>query len=591
MTNENTSVFSTGHSSQDLLYGEAVILGNRRAPSANRFQTFRIPDGKGGQRMDAISWEVYIADLSGGLDVDIDEIGNRMRSVDGLDHRFPRTLFLAPLAKSAATPDPSSILNMSMVDIFDTTAIGIGTSLLIPTSATDRDPATRTFTPNGAGSITYLYRGTIGGTTDQLWVCNDGESVEILSDLGATPTSAGSIASTNPCWGVIESPLNDDTPGANSHLMNVGNTIALKRSDNTLATAPTVVLNNWHGGGYPVHHKTFSLGGRGRLSAFWVKPRTHLTTSMLSDATKLGDIYYTNAEGTDPLPLDLPIPVRLARKWKNGIVASDGRSVFWHNGNIEDLHFGYEFEPVTEREYLIYNIDTYFDRLIVWVAERNVSSDAQTRIAMFEYIPESDAWYQLTGWISSTGALIAGATTQIAREHSTVYRNATAYAYDGATWRYFHLTPPNWNPFYMSGNTGSATAGVVYEYDASGVAKGGIWPLPGLESYPSIVYEVQCLGDVKGTGADVKVEVANQTNSGMSFTNSQAYHFEPSDVVDAESWRKNMSRHDSSPFSKLQLQITITRGSETRISSNALPLIVRGITFLDGKVRASRELV
>lgn len=601
MTNESTPIYTTGHSGADLLYQEAQINSNRRAPTPNDFRTFRIPNPDGrGYRQDVLRWEYQINDVSGGLDSAIAKLTNRLMATDGIDGRHADTLCLSPLVNTATTPDPSSIQNVSAVDVFGATAIGIGTSLLIPTSATNRALTALTYT--GTGGITYVYRGTIGGTTEALWICRAGaNNVEILSDLASTPTSTGTITSTNTTWGIVESPINEDTPGGVNHIMYIGSTIALKRSDNTFSTAPTAVLTNFNGGGYPVHPHMFGIGGK-RMSAWFVKPRSHQTTSMLAadSSAVLGDIWYLNAEGQDPLPFHLPIPVRLARRWRNGIVASDHRSLYWHNGNVEDLQFGYKFQSVTEREYLIYNIHNYVDRLLLDVVERDVSADAPARIAVYEYIPETDAYYQLTPWTTVTGGVgdITGSPTGvIAREHSTLYRNATIYAYDEANWRYFNLTPPNWNPFNMSRNTGSATAGVVYPFATSGTALSSIMPLPGIEGFPSVVYEVQCLGELRGTfssGNALKVEVAEQTTSGMSFTGAKDYHFLPSDVVSGQSWTKSISQaglENTAAIDKLQLRFTLTQGSEVRMTSNALPIIVRGVCFLDRKPRRPIEVL
>ena len=605
MTTDNTPQFATGHSGSDLFYDEAQVLANRRAPSQNYLNTFRIRDPEDQKKYlsNVVRWELVINDLSGGLDQQYGPLSNRMAAQDGVDGRWARTLCLSPLINTATTPDPASIQNISAVDVFDASAIGIGTMLLKPTSATDWAPTQLTYTPGGSGVITNLYRGAVGGTTAQLWVMGSAANIEILSDLAATPTSAGSISSTNPAWWGIESPLNDSTPGAVTHMLNVGATLVVKVSDNTLTTAPANPLagaTTWHGGGYAVDPHMFALGGKGRLQGFVVKPRTHRTSSMLSVSTALGDIFYINAYAGDPLMLKLPIPVRLARRWRNGIVASDHRSVYWHNGNVENLHYAYEREPVTEREYLVGDIMIHNDRLYVWTIERNLATDAPSRFCMEEYSPEKDGWDQVTAWVTVTGGqgdIIPSVSNIVAREHSTVYRNSAAYIYDDTRWRYVQLTPPDWNPYYMSRNTGSATAGVVYPFATSGSGKSAVIPLDRLEGYPSVVYEVQCLGELRGTfssGYPLRVDIARQTSTGMSFdaagTHRPTFTFTGANVFE---WSKNITRNmaNQDTVDKLQLRLTLTQGSETRISSNALPIIVRGVCFLDRVIKPLQSIL
>ena len=587
-------VFSTGNS-PDIYFGEASVLSNRRAPPPNRLETFRVygPDNKA--LPNVIRGELTIFDLSGGLDAQEGSPDNRL-SFSSLDHRWPSTLILNALLNTAATPDPTSPAVISWTNIFNTMVMGLGsaanTSLLKPTSATNFAPAAITYTPGGM--VTYLHPLVVGGVANAQWlaVCRIGDNIDIHSDAAAT--SQGEILSTDPAYGIVTTPLNTTTPGASTHLIYANNRIGAKPSDDTLTVAPTTVLTQIPNGGSAIG--SLELGDLFHR-AWWHLPRSSTTASMYGTTTVLADIFSTNWEGGDMQKLRVPLPyVQQCWPWRGGLFFTDGRSAMWHNGgSIQNLHWQYQREPLADREVILRTGGTIDDRLIGVAVEMNVASDVPTRFWLEEYIPETDAWYQITVATTVSGGTgdIIRATGQgfpVARMAGTQYGSQVPYLYDEANWRYWKLTPSDWNPYYMARNTSSGTVGTDYEYETTGIARSKIMMLPGLEAYPSVAYEIQPLFNVNqgGTGASVEIRIANQGSNSMNFTNAFGAVFRA-----ADRWDKHLHRNlnNTSAFNRLQIQVTATRGSDTRVTPQCVPFIIRFLTFLDGDVRAPAKLL
>lgn len=579
----------------DLFFGGASSLSNRRAPSPNRLETFRVygPDGK--VMPGVIRWEYTVFDLSGGLDGAEGQPDNRL-SFSSLDHRWPNTLILNALAATAASPDPTSPAVISHTNIFNTLVMGLGsaanTSLIKATSATDPTPTALTWTPGGM--VTYVHQGVYGGVANanSLAVCRIGDSIEIFSDAGTTPTSRGEIASTAPGWGIVTVPLNNTTPGASTHLVYYSTQIGTKPSDDTLTTTPTAALTAIPGGGGAIG--SLSLGDSFQR-AWWHIPRSSTaSTSMYAAAgAVIGDVMSTNWEGTDPQILDVPLPyVSQVTRWRNGLVMTDGRSVYWHNGQKQNLHWQFQREPAADREVVCNSFARETDRLIAIAVEYNVVTDAVTNAWLEEYIPETDAWYQITATTAMTSAPIraTGQGQPVAHMTGSVYGSSWVYLRNSTDWFWWKMTPPDSNPYYMARSTSSATVGTIYAYAASGVARSKQIFLSGLEGSPSVVYEIQPLFDVSqgGTGATVAISVANQGSNSLNFTNAMSATFRAADRWDNHIWR-NMD--NTSAFNRFQFQITATRGSDTLVTMNCLPIIFRGLTFLDGEVRKPSDVL
>lgn len=593
--NYQVPVFSSGNS-PDILFGEASVLSNRRAPPPNHLETFDVYGADGKKLRGVVRWEYTVYDLSGGLDAQEGAPDNRLASSVGMDWRFAATGILAPLLATATTPDPTSPAVISWANIFGTMVMGLGsaanTSLLKPTSATNFAPAAITWTPGGM--VTYLHTGVFGGVANAEWlaVCRIGDNIEIFSDAAAT--SQGEILSTSPAWGMVTVPLNNTTVGASTHLIYANTRIMSKPSDDTLTTAPTTVLTQIPNGGSAIGSLEL---GQGFQRAWWHLPRSSTATSMYAATTVLADIWSTNWEGKDPQKLKVSVPyVQQCFFWRGGIFFTDERSAYWHNGGaISNLHWQYQREPLADREVILRTGGVIDDRLIGVAVEMNVATDVPTRFWLEEYIPETDAWYQITASTTVSGGTgdIIRATGQgfpVARMSSTQYGSVVPYLYDEANWRYWKMTPSDWNPYYMARNTSSATVGTDYEYESTGVARSKITFLSGLEAFPSTVYEIQPLFNVNqgGTGATVEIKIANQGSNSMSFTNCFTATFRAADRWDKHLYR-NLS--NTSAFNRLQFQITATRGSDTRVTPQCVPFIIRGLTFLDGNVRPASSLL
>lgn len=574
--------------------GSPFFQATRPAPGRNSFRVYSIPGLN-----EVLRYEIYVEDLSGGLDliqtrIDGGYVSNKLAD-STLDSRHRRSLILPSLITSQTGTTPTGMEGVFSANFADLLAIGIGSganvSLLRRTSNVNGALTALTFTPNGI--ITGLVRIHIaGGATDeQLAVLTASGAAEVLSDLAATPTSTGDMhASSADCWWMFESPLNAATPGAGTLIFQANNDIWTLSTAAAVGDAPTSVQTNIRDGGYGIGIIEIP-GSPPRF--YFVQPRTDETASMLREVGVVGDIFSVNFDGDDIQPLKISLPfMKYAAKWGNGIVYTDQKTVMYHNGAEQNLGWPRERVIPTDRQPRIKGFIILDENLFIVVEDVDAASVAALSYWVEQYIPEEQAWYQVTlDKTPTTSANLEATSGSFPVWQNTAatnfYRDNFVYLFEDTnnTFDRFSFTPPAWNPYYIARVTDvtEGNAGFKQEFASPGTARLPIYLFfPG---FPKCVTDITWTGEFRGDHSQVEIEVAEQADSSMSFTGNQSAIFKEDDRWDRHFWKNPAP----TTFDKLQLQVTLTQGTSgtgvAQTTPNALPFMVGGYIFLDGQYR------
>ncbi len=535
-------------------------------------------------------WRLTIYDLRGGLNtVRGSFAGTHARSSSStLDTRFAGYATLPLLTTVQTTPDPGyesggDALQVSHLNIFDTLAIAAGgnanSCLFKETSGTDPALVALTYTFNvGATNHNIYGLASVAINSQEARLCVYGAGpAEVLSNVGNTPTVAGTITDSLLCKGIIQTPLTDQ-PILFYQSKQLGSLL----STSAYAASITKTINVPSSGGYVVGMS--SLAG-GRLRVYWVFPRQDSIVGMLEmGAEDAGDLYSTNLEGSDLALHDLPLRwVNLAAIYRDGIVAHDGRRIVFTNGRmLRDLRVFADRVPNSDRELRVRGFTINGPELIARLCEIAVSGGTGATVEWEEsYDFDLDAWLPVSGQttLSTTGVQGLNSPGPSPISFTTGYR----HHYTDGAWRRTLTTPYGTNPFTLR-KTAGAASGTGQAFAASGTWTSPKWTLPGLEGAPFVVSRVSFGGDVDAAGTDSTaghVEVAIADNSG-AFTNKVA-HF----VTGHPNWRQ-LTKFDpvqQEQIYELQVRITATQQSggtdPTRYTPNCLPVVIEGYAFLE----------
>ena len=568
------SVPSLSRAAYDFLFGQATAEGNNLGVSNGpSFETFKIP-----AEPRAIGWKLSVFDTRGGLnrvqgdyERDYDRAASSTLWTDDY-----RRLILPPLVSTDASPDPTLGSNpiLSYANIFGTTLIGLGSganiSLVKPTSSTDPTLTAVTFTPTaqitclapvvlgGAGAAIRALIGYVGANDPQL-----------IGD--ATGTVAGTLTgSSPPLWGAIQTPLNDNTillyegSGASCHLAGLTQSSAITATPKTLLTGVPA-------GGYALG--ILSLGGT-KLRAWWVWPKGNDATVPIHGsltAPTPGRVWSTNLEGFDPQPLDMGMEeVYFAFLTRTGIIAGDGkRRVTYHDGRtLRDLGLFRDRSLNSDRELRVrggwsYGADAYFE--INEVASTGGSGNTKRWVERYNFMYGTVSAVSAQTTLSTTGNLSIAAGGGMPVDLNT----GNIYSYSDGAW-YRQFLPPFGQQLWNFNQTSGAGASTGQQFATTGIWTGPYWNLPGrLSLYPSLITHIVYDGDAQqgGTNTEVAISAGGVT---ARFNNRgrrqpQMATFEGND----------------STFYELQASVTITQGSNTRMTPNALPFTIYGVTWID----------
>lgn len=553
----------------------AQIIGQGEPRSTPRFAIYKLDkDG------DVYYWRIELYDTRGGLNLQrgrFDEAHDRLAS-SSLDTRFRQRLILPQLTTSAATPDPEveSAYGIRGANIFGTLMIAAGGSLgtgpviFKETSSTNPALVSVAYAPTTAHSI----------TSGQALILNGASYFIVGFDLGvaqAFPDAAGSAptamhASTSGCYGIIQTPIND-----NALLIYSNDNIYTLASSSAVAAAPTVALANVPRGGWALG--LLGLGG-GPLRAWWVWPT--ISAGLNHDADAITEyvnargprLISTNMQGTDPQELRLTDLTGLTEAMiiRDGIVATDATSVVFHSGRyVENLHWNADPPANSDRERLVIGMWAVGGDLYVEVNERaTTNGTGNTKRWVEHYNFEIKAWHRVSAeeTLSTTGILSFGAGHSLPVSKNTGFLHGRA---NGA-WKRIFQPPPGTNPYTLRKTSGAqASTGATFE--ATGTAT---WPavqIPGLEGWALAVRRISGNPQIEiGGGTPTTYPSVAVSCGGVSATfvygqtqGRQEFQFFNNENVVYE----------------LQPVITLTQqagGTDpTRTTPQALPIIIEGI--------------
>ena len=558
----------------------------RDPPGRNTVRFFKTRD------RNVIGIDIVVRDVSGGLDRALGDAPQDLNraSASTMYTLRRRTLTLNSLrsVNQIGGLPSGTFAGLHHANIFSTTAMGLtaaaNVSLWVATGGAD--PSARTYSPGSA--ITALVPIVIGGTlvAQRLAVCKAAGAVEILSDLATTPTSAGSMhADTNPCWGLVQTPLNNKTIVGymKSSLMTTPVTAAI-------GDAWTTALSNVPAGGYAVG--IVFLNGAWRIYWVW-PPSDNAAVSVLAAKTNRLAIWSTNLEGTDPQPLVTPLPfVQFVERYGNGLVISDRRNIYWYKGDTESLNLDFARERVlaTNREIVCGGLWVDGDELYVLAELWNTADDTGDSAWIEHYDRFTHRWHAMS--INTFSVPLTGITSgtslpmnRLADNYGTRWLYFHGQSLIDRAWHFLQLAPPGMNPFYSIRNDSSSTVGYDYEYQGSGVFTGPELEIEGLEGLPKVLAETWFGGSFSnaGTDATVEIEVATQGQNTLSFTGNLTRTFQQRDR-DARQRRLFPDNRDAT--TRIQYQLTATRSATTRTTPNCVPFGFRFLCFLDGKVKS-----
>ena len=496
-------------------------------------------------------------------------------------------------------------------------AIGMGSaanmSLFTETSATSAVLSPRTYTPGA--DILYLGPILIGGATvaERLVVGKSGAvAAEVLSDLAATPTSAGSMnAATANLTGLLISPANAASPGAQTNLIMAGGNLSSLSQTAALGAAPTNILTGLPRGGTNLMGGIEQLQKNLPLRAFWVLPHQDLGTSghvmNISSALPRGYIMHTNIEGGDRQDLYLGVDsVAGAVMWNRTVTTGDGvRMVSYDGQDKRDLHFLKNRKKDSDFRRGYTSIGVHGGDLYAFAVEEDltvaVSSLGATTGHIERFIPEFDAWVATSGaWPLGTGDPINNANRVFPDGYPSWVHNSSVQLPLAHTSSHIHLfmkgsgntvadrmllTPEGVNPHEHYNQTGSS-ANIAMTYATGGTFTSNEFYIPGAGRNPTVLYEMDVSqADIAAGGTDGKLVVqwADQSKSGSSwtFTDALSAEFKGSDPQGKlyKTFPMNTAEFTSGKF-----RMTATQGATTTKTGNYTPITFKMITYLGGKV-------
>lgn len=584
----------------DFLLGSSPYLTSRQAPGTNELKIYEIAPG-------LLRFEFYFRDFSGGLDMMRVEVGpgkipNSLSHVDGLDHRYSRSLHLSPLVESDTTSTKlmgsEEALHAAVVRGDTDAVIAAGGSTAnqslfrLENSSNLIGVTALTYTPSSViQSLSCIHQDTV---IDRLMVGRTSGAPQVLSALNnAAPTVDATMhANLTPCWGHYFAALNSTTPGVGTNIFLANNGVWTLAADAAVGDAPTQVLSGLPDGGYIIGALQIE-GSVHRIYLFL--PHEDLATEHVLRAASgtEGYIASINFEGGDIQPLEMVMDLMLhAKIWRDGVVATDGVSIVWHNGQKINLGWNKERKIASDRQANITSLEVVDDRLFAFIAETDANSSVQD-IYVEEYIPEENRWYRVTKTETLSGAttkpvLATSGNTPVF--HSIDAEEATTFGFrlyyyvrvGGEGWRSFTLLPSVTNPFYWQ-NTGE----VKRYFATSGSAETPVYDL--YDGFKKVVTDIVYKGELKGEDAKARVDIASQSGTAMSFSGNQYAEFKEDD-----DWRQHVWINPKPEvLDRLQFKFTGTQGTSgsgvTQTTPNLLPVVIGGYIHVPEMPRGLEE--
>jgi hypothetical protein len=284
-------------------------------------------------------------------------------------------------------------------------------------------------------------------------------------------------------------------------------------------------------------------------------------------------------EGFDPQPLDMGlVNVFLSALGRNGIAASDGIRITFHDGRVlKDLGLLRDRVLNSNREIRVRSLYFHAGELYCVLNERATpNGTGNTKVWVETYNFTYGTWHQVSTetTLSTTGNLT------VAAAGSGVVSDATGFLHhrtDGSWYRQF--TPPFGIPLHTLRQTSGAEATTGQQFETSSMVRTPNFTLPGLMPYKKLITHIYAGGDYDAGGPSSSVEyvVGDTLDSAGNLRG-----------VKMRATPKGQLRPQMQAFPNNQdliyepaLQINITQGTNTRMTPNVLPVSVFGVAFLD----------
>lgn len=420
------------------------------------------------------------------------------------------------------------------------------------------------------------------------------DPARVLSEFDGSPNTGNMHANTEPCFGVYESFLNSTTPGAGTLLIYANNGWwSLSSATAAISDAPTQTLSGINNGGFIIGPA--EIAGT-PLRLYYVEPiedlaKTHMLDSNAAtsgNVSAVGRVRSINMEGTDPSDLDMDLDYVLdAKRWREGIVATDGQTIIWHSDQKINLGWNRERSWASDAIVSIAGLMVIGERLFVQVRERSAGTST-TYLSVDEYILESNTWVPAfqreshntaARWpvfVRETPAIHYFDTTTATPAVNRAFWGHGVEGSDGIVeWHGAPLWPPSANPYYSQ-----ATGNMPRAFATTGQLDSTIYHF--LEGLPKLATDITFSGEfpASATGSSVTITIAEQLTSTLSFTNAWGATFK-----DTDRWDKHYAwRPGSSFFDKLQVRLKIDQGTSSpvrRSTPNGLPFTIGLYVFFN----------
>lgn len=547
---------------------------------------------------DVYECEVIIRDLSEGFGQpwgDFNAFSHNVTS-NTLNTMHPGEAILNHLVASETVIAGQTV--MSWVDAAGATVVAGGqqnNDCLYYTAADGHTFTATTYSPAATiSNLGYIVLGGVG-TSARVVVFKVSAVPDVLSNH-TTGASAGSMhSSLTSCFGVLTSSINAASPGTPYHLFYANNGIRGLSASAAIGDATTPLLTNVNNGGFTVAIKRLpGLPDR----AYMVWPRRNIVDTMTQNE---GVLMHLNLEGGDPHPVSLPMPyIHQAIGWNDSIATSDGLRIVQFTGEkgSQDLGWVTDREPNSDVSYRTAALGTLHGDLFAISVRRDDTTGANTRYALERFDGTRRHWHQMTiAQSPNSSTSVADSPGNMGTQYAS-YFTGNGFPVSRTASRAMMIplgisgsevnksvfqAPAGYSSFNLYRNTSGAGASTGQEFATTGTARSVAMSLP----YPlmggvGVLEEIQSLGDLPAGGSTctVEYELAEQTPNGFSFSDNLSASFLGSTPL--RKARKPFGGN-TSIFNRMQWQITITQGSSTRQTPNALPFRARFLCFLNGK--------
>ena len=598
--------------SEAVFGGSQVVNPSPRPHLPNAFHTFSLGEEWDGK---AVGWELFVNDTSAGLGNVHGGIRESMALASStLDHRFRGSIMLPSLTTTVdTTKEETQTRRLSHLNIFSSMAVSHGLiankSLWGETSDTNPLLVAKTYTPTS--SITGLHPIVIGGVSsaERLAVCRATDPIQILSDLAATPTIAGTMhGDTDNSFGLIQTPLPHPSGGFYI-LIYSSNAIRTLNTAAAIGDAPTSAQSNIPNGGGALGIKA-PIGWP--IRAWWQLPVEQNNDPLARLTGSDSSLATTNLEGTDLQRIKNPYRVlHSLAEWRDGFVMSFHRNAlphsvfYWDGQTFEDLHFATEApKGAGLTDIRVYGIYTRGDDLFLEIT-KSVAVGVYTRHIEW-YDPFSKRFYQVTGdaddGVAGQDTARACGSLPVSLQNGFLYTLQDYGTTNNNYWHYAFIGPSYTNPFFLLGTGGlGPSSGTAHTFEASGVATSPrLNNMEDISQFPKVVSEIVYLGGWRDTtaGSSAVIQIARQSGSlpyDLTFPSdasavSDVVGAKFSDVDRVENNSRKF-RDNTDAFIALQFRLYLARRSAgTGHTPNGLPFIIRGLAFADGKVRPPKEI-